>query len=92
MEIVQEEPSEDASEFGAIICRWRSCNKEFLDKDALVEHIKTNHDEYKKGCKEFSCMWEVRLKLVCFMKTTVILKTLDNAWIEGELITKQHCF
>ena len=56
--LMQEEPSEEASESGIITCRWRNCGKEFMDRDALVDHIKNNHEEYKKGCEEFPCMWD----------------------------------
>ena len=44
---IKEEPSEDLSEAGATTCRWRSCGKEFSDRDGLVEHIKTCHEEYR---------------------------------------------
>ena len=55
---IKEEPSEDLSEAGAAVCRWRSCGKEFLDREALVEHIKTSHEEFRKGCEEFPCYWD----------------------------------
>ena len=54
----QEEPSEDVSEAEVLICRWRNCEKEFADRESLVEHIKSNHEEYKKGCEEYPCMWD----------------------------------
>ena len=55
---IKEEPSEDLSEAGAAVCRWRSCGKEFPDRDALVEHIKSSHEEFRKGCEEFPCHWD----------------------------------
>ena len=41
-----------------LICRWRNCEKEFADRESLVEHIKSNHEDYKKGCEEYPCMWD----------------------------------
>ena len=56
---IKEEPSEDLSETEAAVCRWRSCGKEFPDRDALVEHIKSSHEEFRKGCEELPCHLDV---------------------------------
>ena len=56
---IKDEPSEEASEGGAMVCRWRNCGREFLDQPALVSHITESHVDQKKGCEEFHCMWEV---------------------------------
>ena len=33
--------------------------REMGNREALVEHVKTCHEEYRKGCEEFPCLWEV---------------------------------
>ena len=35
------------------------CFREMGNREALVEHVKTCHEEYRKGCEEFPCLWEV---------------------------------
>ena len=35
--------------------------REMGNREALVEHVKTCHEEYRKGCEEFPCLWEVPL-------------------------------
>jgi len=55
---IKEEPSEDASEGGNLTCKWKSCGREYNEKQALVDHINSNHIEHKKGCEEFPCFWE----------------------------------
>ena len=61
---IKDEPSEEASEGGVMICRWRNCGREFLDQTALVSHITESHVDQKKGCEEFHCMWEVSLVII----------------------------
>ena len=54
----------DAHEAGVLVCKWRHCGREFAERQDLINHIKTNHDEYEQGCEEYHCMWEVRRKLL----------------------------
>ena len=56
---IKDEPSEEASEGGVMVCRWRNCGREFLDQAVLVSHITESHVDQKKGCEDFPCMWEV---------------------------------
>ena len=56
---IKEEPSEEASEGGVMVCRWRNCGREFLEQTSLVSHIIESHVDQKKGCEDFPCMWEV---------------------------------
>ena len=56
---IKDEPSEEASEGGVMVCRWRNCGREFLDQTLLVSHITESHVDQKKGCEDFPCMWEV---------------------------------
>ena len=36
---IKDEPSEEASEGGVMVCRWRNCGREFLEQTSLVSHI-----------------------------------------------------
>ena len=56
---IKEEPSEEASEGGVLVCRWKNCGREFLEQTNLVSHILESHVDQKKGCEDFPCMWEV---------------------------------
>ena len=56
---IKEEPSEEASEGGVLVCRWKNCGREFLEQINLVSHILESHVDQKKGCEDFPCMWEV---------------------------------
>ena len=61
MDFCQEEPTEDVSEGGVKVCKWRNCGKTFTEREDLIKHIKSNHEEYKKGCEEYPCLWEVTI-------------------------------
>ena len=39
--------------------------REMGNREALVEHVKTCHEEYRKGCEEFPCLWEVLVTFLC---------------------------